>query len=224
MDAVKKANSLSLAMFEQCYLEDTSLMHIVHKDESKATFDISHHDTASLAREDFEACFDLIKTTSMSDYKASSMDWKPDHKKREMKDPLMHYLLVRRQSSPSDLKEPTATPEIEGFLSFMLTYDSHPCVPVLYVYEIHLAESARGTGLGARLLSICETLAQKVAVSKVMLTCFLSNNNARQFYDYHGYTRDPVSPEDRRTRNTTVKADYIIMSKDVVSDSAPEQI
>ncbi|TKA70793.1 hypothetical protein B0A55_06907 [Friedmanniomyces simplex] len=155
-------------------------------------------------------CHTLVEQTSRQDYEASSWSWHPKRKKREMLEPEMRYLLVRSTTTA------TATGDsVEGFLSFMITHDSDPPVPVLYVYEIHLAEPLRKVGLGAHLMQLAEDIAQRVGVRKVMLTCFLSNAKARRFYERRGYTRDVCSPDDRKTRKRVVEVDYVIMSKTV---------
>jgi hypothetical protein len=69
-------------------------------------------------------------------------------------------------------------------------------------------------------MDVAEKIAENVAVEKVMLTCFLSNEHAHRFYKKRGYVADVCSPEDRRTRNKVVKPDYVIMSKDVPGSSA----
>ena len=64
-------------------------------------------------------------------------------------------------------------------------------------------------------MSLAEKIAESVGVEKVMLTCFIRNVKARQFYEHLGYAVDESSPADRKTRNKVVKADYVIMSKRV---------
>lgn len=60
-----------------------------------------------------------------------------------------------------------------------------------------------------------ERVAQKIdCMEKVMLTCFVSNKNARAFYDKLGFEVDECSPRDRKLRgNKVIKADIVIMSK-----------
>jgi len=97
----------------------------------------------------------------------------------------------------------------------MMTHDSSPSVPVLYIYEIHLDAKLRGKGYGVYLMELAESVAAKTGVEKVMLTCFLSNEKALAFYGKRGFGRDVSSPDDRRTRAKVVKVDYVIMSKSV---------
>ena len=103
----------------------------------------------------------------------------------------------------------------EGFLSFMLTYEDGR--EVIYVYEIHLAETLRGGGIGRHLMGMVEEIGRKVGVDKVMLTVFVANERARQFYERLGYGVDEYSPQERRLRGGVVKApDYVILSKTLI--------
>jgi RimJ/RimL family protein N-acetyltransferase len=55
-------------------------------------------------------------------------------------------------------------------------------------------------------------------VTKVMLTCFLSNQRALDFYRKLGFEKDAISPEARELRGgKTFTPDYVIMSKTVRS-------
>ena len=119
-------------------------------------FDVDSVAADDLKASDFDACFNHVETTSRSDYEASNQGWRPRNKRREMKDHDMHYLLVRQL-------HPRQTPiesvsDVCGFLSFMVTHDSTPAVPALYVYEIHLSNRLQGIGLGAHLLGVAENL------------------------------------------------------------------
>ena len=53
-------------------------------------------------------------------------------------------------------------------------------------------------------------------VEKVMLTCYLSNQRALEFYRKLGFDTDEFSPSPRVLRNgTRVESDYVILSKKV---------
>jgi ribosomal protein S18 acetylase RimI-like enzyme len=109
------------------------------------------------------------------------------------------------------------TGAILGFLSFMFCFDDPPyeARQVLYIYEIHLDDRLRGQGLGGRMIKWVESQARLVKVTKVMLTVFTSNESARKLYERLGFVKDECSPDDRVTRRKTIKADYIIMSKEI---------
>lgn len=216
-DIVDEANALDSQQFTNRFLDRSSTRY-------KTAFDVSECNLTfakDLPSHELQQCFNLIETTSRKDYEASGWGWHPKRKKREMKEQEMRYLTVRRSSWGAD-KQERHDSNFQGFLSFMLTHDSTPAMPVLYIYEIHLSKEVRGKGLGLHLLKTAEAIARKTGVKKVMLTSFLSNTNALSFYQKHGFRTDACSPGDRRTRNKVVKADYVIMSKEVDSMKAAE--
>ncbi|KAK0255111.1 hypothetical protein B0A54_11284 [Friedmanniomyces endolithicus] len=219
-DVVERTNALRIEAFRERYLPKDQLIyrpqspgesHEQDTPSNRATSATDIHmafrSAQDLMPEELSQCFALVEQTSRPDYEASSWGWHPKRKLREMRDPEMRYLLVNGGSSTGD--------QVEGFLSFMITHDSHPPVPVLYIYEIHLVESLRKVGLGAHLMQLAEDIARRVGLRKAMLTCFLSNSKARIFYEKRGFTRDVCSPDDRQTRKRIVEVDYVIMSKAV---------
>jgi len=210
---VDGANQLPIESFLSRYVDRQWLSY--QRGNSPSDFQIEVKTSAGLTMEEFNACYNLINTTSRKDYENSSMGWKSNAKKREMREDDMRYLLVRQRTSLSLSADPQIG-DVEGFLSFMLTHDSRPLVAVLYVYEIHLAQPLRGLGLGLHLMKAAEDIAYRVEVKKTMLTCFVGNEKALSFYESQGYVRDVTSPEDRKTRNAIVRADHIIMAKDLL--------
>jgi RimJ/RimL family protein N-acetyltransferase len=66
------------------------------------------------------------------------------------------------------------------------------------------------------------TVARNISsVSKVMLTCFLSNPKGLAFYKRLGFKQDEISPGPRKLRGKVVNPDYVILSKTV---SGQEQV
>lgn len=209
---INDANALPTPQFRTLYIDDETLDYCIEADSTVKAFQIDFKSSSQLTDDEFKACFNLIASTSRQDYKASSWGWHPKRKKREMQEDEMRYLLVRSLQRNGQSGNRTNDP-LQGLLSFMLTHDSTPSVPVLYIYEIHLSKPLRNLRLGAHLMEIVEGIAEKVGVEKLMLTCFLSNESAHGFYERRGYSTDVCSPEDRTTSAKTLKADYIIMSK-----------
>ena len=223
-DVVERINALSIEAFRKRYVPMDQLIYrpqtpgeaqeqgtpLDNDADATGDFRIVLRSAQELKPDELSQCFALIEQTSKQDYEASSWGWHPKRKLREMRDPEMRYLLVSRNGDSSSIGD-----RVEGFLSFMITHDSHPPVPVLYIYEIHLVESLRKVGLGAHLMQLAEDIARRVGLRKAMLTCFLSNLKARRFYEKRGFIRDVCSPDDRQTRKRVVAVDYIIMSKAV---------
>ncbi|KAK1821532.1 hypothetical protein LTR12_004093 [Friedmanniomyces endolithicus] len=223
-DVVERINALSIEAFRKRYVPMDQLIYRPQTpgeaQEQGTPLDrdtirtgdirIAVKTALEIKAEELSQCLALVEETSRPDYEASSWGWHPKRKLREMRDPEMRYLLVSRNGDSSSIGD-----RVEGFLSFMITHDSHPPVPVLYIYEIHLMESLRKVGLGAHLMQLAEDIARRVGLRKAMLTCFLSNSKARIFYEKRGFTRDVCSPDDRQTRKRIVEVDYVIMSKAV---------
>jgi RimJ/RimL family protein N-acetyltransferase len=200
---IEDLNALDRDAFVSRFLHTTSRMeHEQYGTHWRLAFTFARHlSSAHLAQ-----YYELIKSTSRHDYEPSSFGWHPQRKKKEMKEDEMRYIRVEKNEYGN---------QFGGFISFMFTHDSSPAVPVLYIYEIHLTEAARGKGVGGFLMRLVDGIAKEAGVEKVMLTCFLSNENALAFYKKFGFEVDACSPGDRRMRNKVVKSDYVIMSKDV---------
>lgn len=61
-------------------------------------------------------------------------------------------------------------------------------------------------------------------VTKVMLTCFLSNRSGLDFYEKLGFEKDDISPGPRKLRyGKTFTPDYVIMSKTIRSRVTEKQ-
>lgn len=205
---INETNRLSMLDFTRTHIKEHTLAFSTEERGIDEGVRIDVKSAQDLSKDELNQCFHLIASTSRANYEASSWGWHPERKKREMQEAEMRYLLVRTEQL-------AGSSQVQGFLSFMLTHDSTPSVPVLYIYEIHLAADLRKLGLGAHLMQIAEDVAQSVGVEKVMLTCFLSNEKAQGFYKKRGYMTDVSSPEDRTTRRKVVKVDYVIMSRNV---------
>jgi ribosomal protein S18 acetylase RimI-like enzyme len=181
--------------------------------------------STKMSNSELAACFDLISKTSQQDYKSSSRGWDPDYKMEEMSDKEMMYLLVRQaegyvgvdKDDEQDSSERHAG-AILGFLSFKFEPEDEELKkmrPVQYIYEIHLDDRLRGQSLGGRMINWAESQARLASISKMMLTVFTVNEAARRLYEREGFAKDESSPEDRVTRRKVIKADYIIMSKEL---------
>ncbi|KAK1753412.1 acyl-CoA N-acyltransferase [Echria macrotheca] len=175
------------------------------------TYDISLISPGKMTETELQTCLDLIEETSGKDYANSAGRWHPDKKLVEMKSPELRYILVRSRGPGRDIR---------GFTSLMPTYEAGE--PVVYCYEIHLKPDLQGTGLGTILMNFHTTVATNLPpITKVMLTCFLSNRRGLEFYHKLGFQKDDISPRPRRLRFGKVfQPDYVIMSKQIRPDEA----
>ncbi|CAF9916395.1 MAG: hypothetical protein GOMPHAMPRED_000984 [Gomphillus americanus] len=193
-------NTMSLDAFKKALLKNVG-----PNCKSKAThYSVTLETASTINQEDFDACFDLIAYTSKLDYELSTTRWNPKAKKKEMKLANMRYLLVRDQIDPGVL----------GFASFMLTYEAGK--EVVYLYEIHLADKLRNLGIGKQLINMVSQIGQNAGVEKIMLTVFVRNSHATEWYTRLGFTLDEFWPEARTLRSGPVKqTDYRILSRPV---------
>ena len=211
---IETFNAIPLAEYrEKFWPHNTTVTHI-HKDVSR-TYSLSLESSSTLTNEDFRACFNLIANTSSDDYEGSSMGWSPAKKWKEMRLPDLRYIILKRKEDDRSQDE---LPQVEGFLSFMLTYEDG--YEVIYCYEIHLSPQLQGTGLGKRLMAMMEDVGKKARVEKAMLTVFKANKAAMRFYERLGYEEDEYSPRPRKLRGGFVKEpDYMILSKPLAGES-----
>jgi len=210
------ANRLSRSSFYATYVQP--LLSTTPADD----FIISFETSGTLSDSDFDACFNLLETTSAAHYKRSRNGWSPKHKRVEMRDPLMKYLVLRKRELQPELVVNTASKDVIGFVSFMLTEEDD--LEVIYCYEIHVDEQVRGRGLGRTLMQLMEAVGAAVPVEKAMLTVFASNAKGKAFHEslgYEYYDEEPAPPRKKlRTRTTeTLGPSYYIMAKDIGSSS-----
>ena len=211
---IETANALSLPSFRAKFFPDLSSSTSAFYASSPAApmlsphrYTISLDSGPNLSARDFVSCFELVHSTSFAAYQASSIGWLPSKKRKEMKLQDMRYLLVKAVAETNADGE-----EVEGFLSFMLTYEDG--YEVVYCYEIHLKPLLRGNGIGKQLIGMMEEAGRKAGVAKAMLTVFVENKGALDFYKKLGYAEDDFSPEPRKLRNGVVKnPTYVILSK-----------
>ena len=207
---VETTNALEPSIFRSEYLfgraSGESLSIGIGKNLVEYRITLEYASTLSLA--DFEVCFDLIEASSSADYANSTTRWSPTKKRKEMRLPDLRYLLVKRANI-----EANHVP-VEGFLSFMITYEDG--YEVVYCYEIHLDQHLRGWGVGKRLMFIMEDVGLKIGVKKAMLSVFLHNTSALKFYERLGYEEDNYSPQPKKLRRGVIKIpDYVILSKEL---------
>ncbi|KAI4230946.1 MAG: hypothetical protein LQ349_005921 [Xanthoria aureola] len=200
MPRIEDANGLPLTSYRATFLP-ACLDPIAPNAIAQGPYTISFESSSTITAVHFEACLDLIASSSANAYAASGIGWSPAKKRKEMKLPDLRYLLLMH-----------ATKQVQGFLSFMLTYeDGHE---VVYCYELHLSPAVQRQGLGKHLMTLMETVGVNAQVEKSMLTVFVENAIALKFYEGLGYAEDDYSPEPRKMRNGTVKMPtYVILSK-----------
>ncbi|KAK4228133.1 acyl-CoA N-acyltransferase [Podospora fimiseda] len=201
IDPIDIANLKTDEQFIADYLYPNWITTWTHP-KTSTLYTLTFLQSTKLCPSDLQACFNLISETSKSDYEQAACRWNPDSKLKEMKSPELRYILIKDCSGT-----------LKGFTSLMPTYECGEAV--IYCYEIHLKPELRNTGLGCLLMGFLEKVARSIkSVEKVMLTCFLSNEGGLKFYKRLGFSRDEISPVERRLRgDKVIRPDYVILSK-----------
>lgn len=221
-DPITTLNALPPQQFDAAYISG-HFADLLKLKRNGAFYTISPKAVSVIEQNELDQCFQLLEVSSKEDYRNSSKGWKPNAKKREMKEEGMWYLLVRQSSDISIVSDAVASP-ILAFLSFMLTYeDDHP---VSYIYEIHLASQVRRLGIGSHLFKLCEQISRQTgAVEKMMLSVFTRNTIAVEFYKIKlEFEVDEFSPREKRLRGGIIKTpDYEILSKSIERNDTPDK-
>ena len=211
---VESVNALSDGAFFAKYGPDSEQLHrdISSRLQSyEPQIIIMLADAKSIRGPLLDECLRLVEATSGDDYRNSEIKWSAAKKRREMILPDMKYIVLTEQNM-SMSHGSTTVALLQGFISFMVTYEDG--MEVIYVYEIHVEPAWRRKGVGQILMRVTEDMGRKIGLSKVMLTVFKSNQKALGLYRRLGYHEDEFSPQPRQLRNGTMKeSSYVIFSK-----------
>ncbi|KAF2671565.1 hypothetical protein BT63DRAFT_173449 [Microthyrium microscopicum] len=266
---LRELNTLSTTEFQQEHIPKHLLTYNSTKLPS-GSITLEYCSASELSKQDLDKCFQLLVQTSREDYEDSSRGWHPEHKRAEMLDMNMRYLIVRsspskqqqqqQQQTPMTASTPIAASRVSqvdgshtttstpastssrtstdtitttnpaldtfGFLSFQLDDDwtlSGYRVPILYLYEIHLGRSLRGTGLGKYLMNLARHIAAATSMAKVELSVFRSNMHAEDFYRGLGYVTDETSPRMVKKGRKRMKPDWLVLSLPIKTEPSSEE-
>eukprot|EP00026_Physarum_polycephalum_P014488 Phypoly_transcript_15006.p1 GENE.Phypoly_transcript_15006~~Phypoly_transcript_15006.p1 ORF type:complete len:173 (+),score=17.25 Phypoly_transcript_15006:424-942(+) len=126
--------------------------------------------------------FNLAKENMEQWYK-TAWGWSDSKKLNELQDPDSRFLVAFEVGS----RKPKA------FMHFRFVFENE--VEVLYVYELQAESDIRSKGVGRLMMKLSELIAIKYQMKKVMLTCFIKNDRAIQFYlKKLNYEIDEISP------------------------------
>ena len=133
-----------------------------------------------------DACFALLEANMRAHYEASDWGWDEREKRGDLAAADARFLVAEDASGA-----------VAGFVHFRFEPDDddEPKRAALYVREIQVAASARGKGLGKRLMSLLHIVAAGLDLDCVMLTVFKANAGAKRFYlDKLKYAVDADDP------------------------------
>ena len=131
--------------------------------------------------------------------------WDRNVKMKELFHPASRFIIVSKTEHGQGLeqgqgqRETVQSLQAENIVAFtMYRFDwddeDEPEHPVLYCYELQVAPDSRGHGFGRFLMSLLVTIADKLRMWKVMLTCLKHNAPAMAFYLHCGFGIDANSP------------------------------
>lgn len=103
-------------------------------------------------------------------YEKSIMEWDEAEKQRDLRHPQQRFLIASHEMFGERM----------AFLSFR--WDLEEGEPIMYVYELGVAEEARGNRLGFALMRYAEDLNRKLFIESIMLTVFNNNSPAVRLY------------------------------------------
>jgi len=194
--------------------EAPNLHHRQGCDQHGPAVQIVYHTRSTLPPSWKEPLFSLFKSNMKEQYE-SNWGYREAEKRSEIFSQESRYLIAV-QTSPGDGEaQGEGTPVGFVHIRYVLDRDEEIPTAVLYVYEIQLAPSVQRRGLGARMLSVVESMAVKLKMRKIKLTVFKSNGAALAFYlNKLGYDVDGTSPSQHKILGEC----YEILSKDVAEE------
>lgn len=97
-------------------------------------------------------------------------------------DDILRYGFDSERLFETFIAERGATPV--GLCLFFYSFSTWLGEPGIYVQDLYVAETERGTGLGRRLLAVTAAYGRKRDASHLRLSVNASNRSAKQFYDH----------------------------------------
>jgi ribosomal protein S18 acetylase RimI-like enzyme len=104
----------------------------------------------------------------------------------------MRFLHDRMRREESLLLIAEADQEALGFCQLYPTFCSVQARPIMVLYDLFVAEDARGKGVGRALLTAAEALAVKRGVARLDLSTARKNFAAQALYEALGWKRDKL--------------------------------
>lgn len=171
-----------------------------------ASFSISYCTGTALNPKQTLKIFQIFESNMKVHYE-ETWGWSRNDKMKELFHPSSRFLVVSNAKEPLapaiDGAASTKFPidqidasEIIGYTIYRFDWDDEdePEHPVLYIYELQIAASHHGHGIGRLLTSAVILIADTFRMWKVMLTCFKRNEAAMGFYLNCGFGIDCNSP------------------------------
>lgn len=148
---------------------------------------IEYYSWITLPEATLQHCFKVTEETSADMARATSIGWDSDRKLAEMREEHMRHLVIQ-----------SATGSPVAFSSFMVSEEDG--IDVIFVYDIHVVAESRRKGYAATLMQVMEEVGCLTKMKEVMLSVFVANPGAIEFYSKQGYTKykDEKHPKERK--------------------------
>lgn len=148
------------------------------------------HSYKQLTDREFSWISDLTEINMREHYDLSESQWNRKSKEKEFTNETARFLLCRLKTEDND----TTPGPLIAFVHFRFELDYEKKHPILYCYEIQVANDYQCFGLGAHLMNLLEKIALKFHMKSILLTCFKHNERSSKFYMKLGYTINRCSP------------------------------
>lgn len=126
---------------------------------------------SQLSIEEKTAIYCVLETNMRAMYE-KTWGWNKDEKLRELFHPESRLIIVTKRSETTETSAVSTkfTDLICGFIAFRFTWDDEdePEYPVVYVYELQIAEAYRRLNIGQRLMQICAAIGRYWSVQKLV--------------------------------------------------------
>jgi N-alpha-acetyltransferase 40 len=138
--------------------------------------------------------FDMFEHNMREQY-VQNWGWHENEKRKELFHPMSRFLCWYPEGGEGTEGEAPSAP-MAAYAIFRFEWDDNdePEFPVLYCYELMVSAAKQRHGLGSNLIAQLITLARKLKMDKIMVTCFNSNTDAMGFYKKTGFVVDENSP------------------------------
>ncbi|GAA5863550.1 hypothetical protein JCM1840_000058 [Sporobolomyces johnsonii] len=173
------------------------------------------HTTKTLPSELQTWIWDLFECNMRSLYESTSEGYDASAKRKELFHPDSRFVVLRSASAPSPDVPKAASSTPLGYSIFRFdteetASDDDELCDVVYCYELQVAASAQGRGVGRILMEVLGRVGSDCKMDKVMLTVFKANTSAISFYEKIGFSLDEIDPSEYEGGDS---ADYTILSK-----------
>lgn len=158
---------------------------------------IEYKSSKKLEHEEMDQIFILLKNNMQILYENSDWGWNETEKKTELADESAKYLLAKNSDG-----------RILGFTHFRFDVENNQ--PILYCYELQIAEEIQRKGLGKYLMNVLFLVGFQFKLVKVMLTVFTHNTAGLDFYMKSlAFRRDETCPYEEEGKCYVILCKFI---------------